>query len=144
MYVNRLTEDYGDEGREAVGELLRRGEQIGAFDQPVRVDFVSRPAARTYTGVMAEAVIISAVRTPVGRHGGALSDVRPDDLAAVAIREAVERAGVRAGEIEDVYFGCAPTRPARTTATSRGWRRSSPGCPKTWPASRSTGSARPG
>ena len=34
MYVNRLTEDYGDEGREAVGELLRRGEQIGAFDQP--------------------------------------------------------------------------------------------------------------
>jgi len=41
MYVNRLTEDYGDEGREAVGELLRRGEQIGAFDHPVRVDFVS-------------------------------------------------------------------------------------------------------
>jgi 1,4-dihydroxy-6-naphthoate synthase len=41
MYVNRLTEDYGDEGREAVAELLRRGEQIGAFEQPVRVDFVS-------------------------------------------------------------------------------------------------------
>jgi 1,4-dihydroxy-6-naphthoate synthase len=41
MYVNRLTEDYGDEGREAVAELLRRGERIGAFDQPVRVDFVS-------------------------------------------------------------------------------------------------------
>jgi 1,4-dihydroxy-6-naphthoate synthase len=41
MYVNRLTEDYGDEGREAVAELLRRGERIGAFDQPVRVEFVS-------------------------------------------------------------------------------------------------------
>ena len=41
MYVNRLTEDYGDEGREAVCELLRRGEQIGAFDEPVRVEFVS-------------------------------------------------------------------------------------------------------
>jgi 1,4-dihydroxy-6-naphthoate synthase len=41
MYVNRLTEDYGDEGREAVAELLRRGEKIGAFDHPVRVDFVS-------------------------------------------------------------------------------------------------------
>jgi 1,4-dihydroxy-6-naphthoate synthase len=41
MYVNRLTEDYGDEGREAVGELLRRGEQIGAFEKPVKVDFVS-------------------------------------------------------------------------------------------------------
>jgi 1,4-dihydroxy-6-naphthoate synthase len=41
MYVNRLTEDYGDEGREAVAELLRRGEQIGAFEEPVRVEFVS-------------------------------------------------------------------------------------------------------
>jgi 1,4-dihydroxy-6-naphthoate synthase len=41
MYVNRLTEDYGEEGREAVAELLRRGEAIGAFDRPVRVDFVS-------------------------------------------------------------------------------------------------------
>jgi 1,4-dihydroxy-6-naphthoate synthase len=41
MYVNRLTEDYGDEGREAVAELLRRGEDIGAFDEPVRVEFVS-------------------------------------------------------------------------------------------------------
>jgi 1,4-dihydroxy-6-naphthoate synthase len=41
MYVNRLTEDYGDEGREAVCELLHRGEQIGAFDDPVRVQFVS-------------------------------------------------------------------------------------------------------
>jgi 3-oxoadipyl-CoA thiolase len=56
---------------------------------------------------MAEAVVVSAVRTPVGRQGGALSNVRPDDLAALAIREAVERAGVPPAEIEDVYFGCA-------------------------------------
>jgi 3-oxoadipyl-CoA thiolase len=56
---------------------------------------------------MAEAVILSAVRTPVGRHGGALASERPDDLAALVIREAVERAGVPAGEIEDVYFGAA-------------------------------------
>jgi 1,4-dihydroxy-6-naphthoate synthase len=41
MYVNRLTEDYGDEGREAVSELFQRGEQIGAFERPVRVDFVA-------------------------------------------------------------------------------------------------------
>jgi 5,8-dihydroxy-2-naphthoate synthase len=41
MYVNRLTEDYGDEGREAVAELLSRGEQIGAFERPVRVEFVA-------------------------------------------------------------------------------------------------------
>ena len=56
---------------------------------------------------MSEAVILSAVRTPVGRYGGALAAVRPDDLAALTIAVAVERAGVPAGEIEDVYFGCA-------------------------------------
>jgi acetyl-CoA acetyltransferase family protein len=56
---------------------------------------------------VAEAVILSAVRTPIGRYGGALSDVRPDDLAALVIREAVERAGVPPAEIEDVYFGAA-------------------------------------
>jgi 3-oxoadipyl-CoA thiolase len=54
-----------------------------------------------------QAVVLSAVRTPVGRYGGALSHVRPDDLAALAIGEAVERAGVPAEEIEDVYFGAA-------------------------------------
>jgi acetyl-CoA C-acetyltransferase len=52
-------------------------------------------------------VILSAVRTPVGRYGGALSGERPDDLAALVISEAVQRAGVAAGEIEDVYFGAA-------------------------------------
>jgi 1,4-dihydroxy-6-naphthoate synthase len=41
MYVNELTLDYGEEGREAVRELLRRGEAIGAFESPVQVDFVS-------------------------------------------------------------------------------------------------------
>ncbi|HWQ00614.1 MAG TPA: MqnA/MqnD/SBP family protein, partial [Gaiellaceae bacterium] len=40
MYVNELTQDYGDEGREAVRELMRRGEAIGAFESPVHVDFV--------------------------------------------------------------------------------------------------------
>jgi 3-oxoadipyl-CoA thiolase len=52
-------------------------------------------------------VILSAVRTPVGRYGGVLAEVRPDDLAAEVISAAVERAGVPAGEIEDVYFGAA-------------------------------------
>ena len=56
---------------------------------------------------MPRAVILSAVRTPVGRYGGGLSEVRPDDLAAIAIAAAVERAGVPAEEIEDVWFGCA-------------------------------------
>jgi acetyl-CoA C-acetyltransferase len=53
------------------------------------------------------AVILSAVRTPIGRYGGALAGVRPDDLAAVAVGAAVERAGVDAAQIDDVYLGCA-------------------------------------
>jgi 3-oxoadipyl-CoA thiolase len=53
------------------------------------------------------AVILSAVRTPIGRYGGALADVRPDDLAAIVIKEAVARAGVPAAEIEDVWLGAA-------------------------------------
>lgn len=54
-----------------------------------------------------EVVIISAVRTPIGRYNGILKDVRPDDLGALVIREAVERAGVATDEIEDVIFGAA-------------------------------------
>jgi 3-oxoadipyl-CoA thiolase len=56
---------------------------------------------------VAEAVVLSAVRTPIGRYGGALSGERPDNLAALVIREAVERAGIDPAEIEDVYFGAA-------------------------------------
>ena len=56
---------------------------------------------------MPDAVVLSAVRTPIGRYAGALAGVRPDDLAARAIGAAVERAGVDPGEIEDVYLGCA-------------------------------------
>ncbi len=56
---------------------------------------------------MTRAVVLSAVRTPVGRYGGGLAGVRPDDLAAAVVAEAVARAGVPAGEIEDVWLGCA-------------------------------------
>jgi 3-oxoadipyl-CoA thiolase len=56
---------------------------------------------------MGRAVVLSAVRTPVGRYGGTLSHIRPDDLAATAIAAAVERAGIDPSEIEDVYFGAA-------------------------------------
>src|SRR5690349_2997704 len=56
---------------------------------------------------MPRAVILSAVRTPVGRYGGALAGERPDDLAALVIGEAVARSGVPVGEIEDVWFGAA-------------------------------------
>jgi len=56
---------------------------------------------------VARAVVISAVRTPVGRYGGALSGVRADDLGAIAIAAAVERAAVDPGEVDDVFLGCA-------------------------------------
>jgi acetyl-CoA acetyltransferase family protein len=56
---------------------------------------------------MSDAVLIDAVRTPIGRHGGALSRVRPDDLAATAIRAIVERTGIDSASIEEVILGCA-------------------------------------
>jgi 3-oxoadipyl-CoA thiolase len=54
-----------------------------------------------------EAWIIEAVRTPIGRYGGALAAVRPDDLAAAALRAVVDRSGIDAALIEDVILGCA-------------------------------------
>jgi acetyl-CoA C-acetyltransferase/3-oxo-5,6-didehydrosuberyl-CoA/3-oxoadipyl-CoA thiolase len=56
---------------------------------------------------MTEALIIDAVRTPMGRHGGILKDIRPDDLAAHVINRLLQRTGVKGEEVEDVYFGCA-------------------------------------
>lgn len=56
---------------------------------------------------MTDAVIVDGVRTPVGRYGGALASVRPDDLGAAALRSLLERTGADASAIEDVYFGCA-------------------------------------
>jgi 3-oxoadipyl-CoA thiolase len=56
---------------------------------------------------MEDAVILSAVRTPMGRYGGTLKDVRPDDMAALVIAEAVRRAGVAPEDVEDVVLGCA-------------------------------------
>jgi 3-oxoadipyl-CoA thiolase len=55
---------------------------------------------------MKEAVIVEAVRTPMGRHSGILKDVRTDDLAAQIIAKMVEKTGIAKEEIEDVYFGC--------------------------------------
>lgn len=56
---------------------------------------------------MKEAVVVGAVRTPIGNHGGGLSAVRPDDLAALVISELVNRVGIDPAEIEEVYLGCA-------------------------------------
>jgi 3-oxoadipyl-CoA thiolase len=55
---------------------------------------------------MSDAVIVSAVRTPVGRAGGALADVRADDLAAIAVRGAVDRVSFDPARLDDVILGC--------------------------------------
>jgi len=54
-----------------------------------------------------EAWIVDAVRTPIGRYGGALAAVRPDDLAAIVIRAVVDRTGIDPARVEDVILGCA-------------------------------------
>lgn len=54
-----------------------------------------------------EAVVVEALRTPIGRYAGALSSVRPDDLAALAIKTVVERSGIDPETIDDVILGCA-------------------------------------
>ncbi|HME18632.1 MAG TPA: thiolase family protein [Nitrososphaerales archaeon] len=53
------------------------------------------------------AVVVSAVRTPIGKHGGVLADVRPDDMAALVMKEAVRRAAVDPALLDDIYFGCS-------------------------------------
>ncbi len=55
----------------------------------------------------AEAYIVDAIRTPVGRYGGVLKDVRPDDLSAIVIKALIERTGISAEDIDDVIWGCA-------------------------------------
>src|SRR5436309_502312 len=56
---------------------------------------------------MTDAFISVALRTPVGKHGGSLANVRPDDLAAIPIKAVVERSGVDPAAIDDVILGCA-------------------------------------
>ncbi|MGZ3516626.1 MAG: thiolase family protein [Vulcanimicrobiaceae bacterium] len=56
---------------------------------------------------MGEVVVVDAVRTPIGRYGGALANVRPDDLAAAVIKRLVERTGIDPQHIDDVFFGAA-------------------------------------
>ena len=54
-----------------------------------------------------DAVIVDAIRTPIGSLGGALASVRPDDLAALVIREIIQRNNLDPNLVEEVYFGCA-------------------------------------
>jgi 3-oxoadipyl-CoA thiolase len=66
-----------------------------------------RDVSRDLSRPLREAWIVSAVRTPIGRYGGALAGVRPDDLAAAVLRAVVERAPIDPALVEDVILGCA-------------------------------------
>src|SRR5258708_9808453 len=61
----------------------------------------------TSNGASRNAVIAAYVRSPIGRYGGALADVRPDTLAAATIRALLERTGIDPKEVDDVILGCA-------------------------------------
>jgi 3-oxoadipyl-CoA thiolase len=83
---------------------------------------------------MRRAAIITAVRTPVGRYGGRLAAVRPDDLAALVIRQIIERSGIDPASVEDVYFGSSNQagednrNVARMAALLAGLPATVPGC----------------
>src|SRR3989454_8236285 len=82
---------------------------------------------------MANAVIVDAVRTPLGKRGGALKDVRPDDLAAHVLRAITERTGIKPALVEDVVLGCVTqteergTNVAHIAALGAGFRETAPG-----------------
>ena len=75
---------------------------------------------------MTEAYICDAVRTPIGRYGGALSSVRADDLAAIPIKALIERNPGVDWASSTTSSSAAPTRRARIIATWRAWRGCSP------------------
>src|SRR5437870_13060372 len=83
---------------------------------------------------MRRVVIIDAVRTPIGRYGGALRSCRPDDLAALVIKTIVERTKIDPATIEDVYFGATNQagednrNVARMAALLAGLPETVPGC----------------
>ena len=81
------------------------------------------------SGAMAgDVYILDAVRTPIGRHGGALAGVRPDDLAAHVVGQIVAAARTSTPRGSTTSSSATPTGPARTTATSPAWRCCSPAC----------------
>lgn len=68
---------------------------------------MAHPSSRTPASSSRRVAIIDAVRTPIGRYGGALAAVRPDDLAALVIGEIVKRTGIDGAAVDEVYFGAA-------------------------------------
>ena len=80
-----------------------------------------------------EAVIVDAVRSPIGRKGGGLAEIHPVDLSAQILNALLERTGVDAGEVDDVVWGCATQfsdqagNVGRFAALAAGWPEAVPG-----------------
>ena len=70
---------------------------------------------------MVHVFLVDGLRTPIGRYGGALAPVRPDDLAALVLREILDRHLNFRPARWTKSSSAVPTRPGRTTATSPGW-----------------------
>ena len=103
-------------GREIGGARVKRilkrladaeGEAFAPHRSLWVLDLAEEPVADEDSAVNREVWVIDAVRTPIGRIRRRLASVRPDDLAAVALRAIVERTGVAPTAIDDVYFGAA-------------------------------------
>ena len=96
-------------GRHRAGDRPRHAPRRRPPGRAVRTGCraYNRPMTRDLHRPLRDAWIIEAVRTPIGRYGGALAGVRPDDLAAAVIRAVVERSGIDPALIEDVILGCA-------------------------------------
>ena len=88
-------------------------------DRSAAVPVGNNPLAAQYAADMTEAYIVGAVRTAVGRRGGALSAVHPADLGAHALGALMERTGVDPGAVEDVVFGCIDTVGPQSTDIAR-------------------------
>jgi acetyl-CoA acyltransferase len=90
-------------------------------------------AGRRNVGSMRDAVIVGAVRTPVGRRGGGLSGVHPVDLSGLVLRALAERSGLTPGDVEDVVWGCVSQvgeqswNVGRNAVLAAGWPESVPG-----------------
>jgi acetyl-CoA acyltransferase len=93
---------------------------------------VTTMAARRTVGSMRDAVIVGAVRSPVGRRNGGLAPVHPVDLSAAVLRELIERTGLDAKDVEDVYWGCVSQvgeqswNVGRNAVLAAGWPESVP------------------
>ena len=117
-----------DEGVDSTGRRPPTTMPIATFRRCATVGAAPSPASRRWDSFridcghgarpLRDVLVVDAVRTPVGRFRGALAEVRPDDLGAVAIAELVRRPA-RIRPASTTSSSAAPTRRARTTATSR-------------------------